>query len=140
MWVPACLTERAVCSTEFIVYKPFNPEWRSYYCAAINSASFSAYLLEHVTGSTGSRQRSQPKATLSYPMPNPDSKEIEAFCEFADPIYLQIQNSEIENQRMKSLRDALLPKLMSGEIDVNSTKIRMDARRESGCYDCNEFG
>ncbi len=69
-------------------------------------------------------------------MPNPDDKEIEAFCKFADPIYLQIQNSEIENQRMKSLRDTLLPKLMSGEIDVSSINACGDG---SGRYDCNEL-
>ena len=69
MWVPACLTDKAVCSTEFIVYKPLEPSHKSFYCAAINAKEFTAFLLEHVTGSTGSRQRAQPKATLNYPMP-----------------------------------------------------------------------
>lgn len=119
VWIPICLTEKAVCSTEFIVYKPLIPERKSFYCAAINSEDFTAYLLEHVTGSTGSRQRAQPKETLDYPMPNPTEGEIKAFCEFANPIYSQIQNNEIESQNLKVLRDTLLPKLMSGEIDVS---------------------
>lgn len=119
MWIPACLTDKAVCSTEFIVYKPLEPRHKSFYCAAINAASFTAFLLEHVTGSTGSRQRAQPKATLDYPMPSPCRTAIEAFCDFADPIYRQIELNGIESQRLGSLRDALLPKLMSGEIDVS---------------------
>lgn len=119
MWVPACLTDKAVCSTEFIVYKPLESSHKSFYCAAINAEEFTAFLLEHVTGSTGSRQRTQPKATHNYPMPNPSRIEIESFCAFADPIYQQIQANEIESQRLRSLRDALLPKLMSGEIDVS---------------------
>lgn len=119
MWIPACLTDKAVCSTEFIVYKPLEPRHKSFYCAAINADSFTAFLLEHVTGSTGSRQRAQPKATLDYPMPSPCRTAIEAFCDFADPIYRQIELNEIESQRLGSLRDALLPKLMSGEIDVS---------------------
>lgn len=119
MWIPACLTDKAVCSTEFIVYKPLEPRHKSFYCAAINAASFTAFLLEHVTGSTGSRQRAQPKATLDYPMPSPCRTAIEAFCDFADPIYRQIELNGIESQRLGSLRDALLPKLVSGEIDVS---------------------
>lgn len=119
MWIPACLTDKAVCSTEFIVYKPLEPRHKSFYCAAINAASFTAFLLEHVTGSTGSRQRAQPKATLDYPMPSPCRTAIEAFCDFADPIYRQIELNGIESQRLGSLRDALLPKLMSGEIDAS---------------------
>ena len=69
MWIPVCLTDKAVCSTEFIVYKPLEPRHKSFYCAAINANNFTAFLLEHVTGSTGSRQRVQPKATLDYPIP-----------------------------------------------------------------------
>lgn len=123
MWVPACLTDKAVCSTEFIVYKPLESNHKSFYCAAINAEEFTAFLLEHVTGSTGSRQRTQPKATHNYPMPNPSRIEIESFCAFADPIYQQIQANEIESQRLRSLRDALLPKLMSGEIDVSKVDL-----------------
>lgn len=122
VWVPTCLTDKAVCSTEFIVYKPLEPQYKSFYCAVINSKKFTSYLLEHVTGSTGSRQRTQPKATLDFPMPNPDQAEIEAFCDFANPIYQQIQTKEIESQRLSSLRNALLPKLMSGEIDVSKVE------------------
>lgn len=124
MWVPACLSDKAVCSTEFIVYKPLESSHKSFYCAAINAEEFTAFLLEHVTGSTGSRQRTQPKATHNYPMPNPSRIEIESFCTFADPIYQQIQANEIESQRLRSLRDALLPKLMSGEIDVSKVDLK----------------
>lgn len=123
VWVPACLTDKAVCSTEFIVYKPLESGHKSFYCAAINAEEFTAFLLEHVTGSTGSRQRTQPKATHNYPMPNPSRIEIESFCTFADPIYQQIQANEIESQRLRSLRDTLLPKLMSGEIDVSKVDL-----------------
>ena len=123
MWIPVCLTDKAVCSTEFIVYKPLEPRHKSFYCAAINANNFTAFLLEHVTGSTGSRQRVQPKATLDYPIPNPCRTAIETFCDFADPIYRQIEINEIESRRLGSLRDAFLPKLMSGEIDVSKVDL-----------------
>ena len=123
MWVPLCVSDKAVCSTEFIVYKPLNPKRKSFYCSVIDSDAFTDYLLAHVTGSTGSRQRSQPKATVNYRTPNPSEEEIDDYCSLADPIYAQIRNNEIESQKLKMLRDALLPKLMSGEIDVSKVDI-----------------
>lgn len=34
-----------------------------------------------------------------------------------------IKNNQIENEKLKQLRDTLLPKLMSGEIDVNKVEV-----------------
>lgn len=123
IWMPACSSKRAVCSTEFIVYKPKNPAHKSFYYAAINAPAFIDFLLAHVTGSTGSRQRAQPKATLTYPMPAPREEAIENFCIFADPIYEQIKANDRNSKQLEELRDALLPKLMSGEIDVSKVDL-----------------
>ena len=77
------LSDRSVCSTEFIVYKPKAAAHKSFYHAAMDSPGFTDCLLAHVTGPTGSRQRTQPKATLSYPMPFPGADEIEDLCAYA---------------------------------------------------------
>lgn len=122
-WLPECRAEYSMCSTEFIVYKPLKPENKSFYAAAISSDAFQNYLLAHVTGSTGSRQRTQPKSTLNYPMPNPNEKDIRDFCSFADPIYDKIEAVEHESATLKHIREALLPKLMSGEIDVSRVEV-----------------
>ena len=119
IWMPACSSNRPVCSTEFIVYKPNEPKHKSFYYAAIDAPAFTDFLLAHVTGSTGSRQRTQPKATLAYPMPAPGTEAIEDFCVFADPIYEQIKTNELESKQLEGLRDVLLPRLMSGKIDVS---------------------
>ena len=42
--------------------------------------------------------------------------EVEAFLDIAEPIYQVILSNTMENQRLIALRDALLPKLMSGEL------------------------
>lgn len=123
LWLPSCTSARPVCSTEFIVYKPKKPEHKSFYYAAIDSSAFTDFLLAHVTGSTGSRQRAQPKATLSYPMPSPSITEIDEFCEFADPIIAKQQLNEQESMELERLRDALLPKLMSSEVDVSQIEL-----------------
>lgn len=121
--MPACTSDHPVCSTEFIVYKPNNLKHKSFYYAAINAPEFTDYLLAHVTGSTGSRQRTQPKATLKYPMQAPSVEAIDEFCAFADPIYEQIKLNELESGELEVLRDTLLPKLISGEIDVSKVKL-----------------
>ena len=56
-------------------------------------------------------------------MPAPGEKAIEDFCTFADPIYEQIQVNERNSKYLEELRDALLPKLMSGEIDVSKINL-----------------
>lgn len=113
------LSDRSVCSTEFIVYKPKVAAHKSFYHAAIDSPGFTDCLLAHVTGSTGSRQRTQPKATLSYPMPFPGADEIEGFCAYAGPLIKRWQVNEQESVKLARLRNALLPKLITGEIDVS---------------------
>ena len=42
---------------------------------------------------------------------------------FAEPILAMIQSNECESRELSSLRDALLPKLMSGEIDVSKVDL-----------------
>ena len=134
IWMPCCSSNNAVCSTEFIVYRPYLKEYKSFYYAAIDSPRFTDYLLEHVSGSTGSRQRAQPKDTLNYLMPNPDKEEIKDFCTFADPIYRHIQINERQTAKLELLRETLLPKLMSGEIDVSKIDLIQPANNHLAGY------
>ena len=45
------------------------------------------------------------------------------FLDIAGPIYQAVLNNTIENLRLAALRDSLLPKLMSGEIDVTDIQL-----------------
>ncbi len=56
-------------------------------------------------------------------VPALSSKQIDGFIAVAEPIYSDILNKTIENQRLSALRDTLLPKLMNGEIDVSAVRI-----------------
>ena len=53
----------------------------------------------------------------------PPDNILNAFDEITAPMYDQIVNHICENRRLGILRDALLPKLMSGEIDVSEVEI-----------------
>lgn len=46
-------------------------------------------------------------------------KDAKTFMSIVQPIYARILNNSLENQRLAMLRDTLLPKLMSGELDVS---------------------
>ena len=49
--------------------------------------------------------------------------DAKAFLDIAAPIYQKILSNSIENLWLATLRDALLPKLMSGEIDVSNIQL-----------------
>lgn len=123
VWKPYCLTENAVCSTEFIVYKAKNEFITDFLYSVINSNSFSDFMCSHVTGSTGSRQRTTPSDTLSYEMVLPTEDELTEFQSLVSPMYAQMRINAIENDKLKQLRDSLLPKLMSGDLDVSGINI-----------------
>lgn len=123
IWRPMCLSDRPVCSTEFIVFEAKNKKNKDFIFSILDSDNFSNHLCSHVTGSTGSRQRAVPKATLDFKVLIPPSEVIEQFCSMVTPIYDLIGVNEIENQRLSELRDSLLPKLMSGELDVSDLNI-----------------
>ena len=45
------------------------------------------------------------------------------FLRVAEPMFQEVLNNNIENLRLSTLRDSLLPKLMSGEIDVSAVQL-----------------
>ena len=55
----------------------------------------------------------------SVPVVIPDNNIIEKFNAFCTPIFQQQEVLEAENSRLADIRDALLAKLMSGELDVS---------------------
>ena len=50
-------------------------------------------------------------------------EDAKSFLCIAEPMFQKVLNNSIENQRLSTLRDSLLPKLMSGEIDVSAVQL-----------------
>lgn len=59
----------------------------------------------------------------SVPTVMPDIDTIQLFNNFCEPIFKEQEILEAENCRLSALRDLLLPKLMSSEIDISSLDI-----------------
>ena len=123
IWRPMCLTDHAVCSTEFIVFEANNSAYKDFLFSIIDSQSFSDWMCAHTTGSTNSRQRTTPSTTLEFKVPIASDDVIDEFCASVTPMYDLVSQNLQENQRLASLRDSLLPKLMSGETDVSDVDL-----------------
>ena len=60
------------------------------------------------------------KIIKAMPFVIPADDEISRFHSVAGPMFEQILNNQLENDSLAEIRDALLPRLMSGELDVSN--------------------
>ncbi|RHL47111.1 restriction endonuclease subunit S [Eubacterium ventriosum] len=73
---------------------------------------------------TGSAQpHIYPQHIASMSVSNLDIEEVHSYTSIVTPIFKKIGHHKEENTRLASLRDTLLPKLMSGELDVSDIKL-----------------
>ena len=63
------------------------------------------------------------KIIKGMPFVVPTDDELEAFHGFAEPIFAMIKRNQRENTLLTTLRNTLLAKLMSGEIDVSDIQL-----------------
>ena len=59
------------------------------------------------------------KIIKGMPFIVPTNDELEEFHGFAAPMFAKVKANQIETDNLTALRDTLLPKLMSGELDVS---------------------
>lgn len=104
------------CSTDVLCFAPKAPAHSAYLFCTLYADRFFDFM---VAGSKGTKMpRGDKQQIMTYPIYIPTESELTAFTDFAAPILSQIHGNNEENARLKRLRDTLLPKLMSGEIDV----------------------
>lgn len=127
IWNPYCLTDNAICSTEFMVYKPKDITLRPICYAIANSDGFYNHMVSKAISSTGSRKRIQPDVSIQYSLAFPlDRFIVDRFCSHYSPIMEKIKKARLENYELKKLRDWLLPMLMNGQATV------VDAEEDTG--------
>ena len=103
-------------STEFIVLrsKSVSPYW--VYCLA-REESFREHAIRSMAGADG-RQRVKPECFNTYMTLQPPASVLREFDTNVEPIFSEVEILARQNARLQEARDALLPKLMSGEIQV----------------------
>ena len=105
-------------STEFIVLrsKALTPEF--VYLLA-RSDSFRDNAIKSMSGASG-RQRVREACFDTYMIANPDPELLATFEALVRPMFQLVQKLALKNQNLRTTRDLLLPKLISGEIDVSA--------------------
>lgn len=75
--------------------------------------------LRAISDSSSIRGSLTTKMISAFEIPHTDEASLQAFSDFAWSVIPKIENNLLENERLVAIRDSLLPKLMSGEIDVS---------------------
>lgn len=103
-------------STEFIVLRSKNLSPEIIYLLA-RTEDFRNNAIKSMTGASG-RQRVQLECFEKYLLAKPPEALIDKFTEVVRPMFQEVYILSIENRKLRKTRDLLLPKLISGEIDV----------------------
>lgn len=109
------------CSTDVLCFTPVQSQYAAYLFSTLYTDKFFAFM---VAGSKGTKMpRGDKQQIMTYPVVLPTENELKEFNAIAFPVLDQINSNKAENKRLSALRDALLPKLMSDEIDVSDIDI-----------------
>ena len=109
------------CSTDVLCFTPSQPRYSAYLFSTLYADKFFAFM---VAGSKGTKMpRGDKQQIMTYPVVLPSEEELAGFNTIASPLLKQIYSNRAENKRLSILRDTLLPKLMSGEIDVSAVQL-----------------
>ncbi len=105
-------------STEYIVLRPKALVPTEYaYCLA-RSDGFRDFAIQNMTGSSG-RQRVPAEALSQFLVASPSDPIMALFGKLIRSLFAHVKVTTAENRTLASLRDTLMPKLISGELRVN---------------------
>jgi len=109
-------------STEYIVLRtkpPLPPIFA--YCLA-RMEPFRDFAIQNMSGTSG-RQRVAASAMEHYRIAVPDPATARSFGEVVEPQFLYIRASKAESAKLATLRDYLLPRLLSGRVRVRHSQL-----------------
>jgi type I restriction enzyme S subunit len=109
-----------VCSTDIVVVAPRLPHWFAFVLGVVSSDEFVEYTN---AGSTGTKMPRTSWAEMArYEIALPPQAVAQAFTERVRPAVDRMIVGIHESRTLASLRDALLPKLISGELRVKDAE------------------
>jgi type I restriction enzyme S subunit len=126
VWLPVTCGSNAVCSTEFLVFQPMGVGSKELIYCTFSSPGFTLRLQQLVTGTSNSHQRIKPDqvALMSCVVP---PKDIASQFEVSmRPIFERAHANREQAQTLASLRDALLPRLISGQLRLPEAQAQLE--------------
>lgn len=110
--------QEGTCSGDVIVFRALEAQNAPYVYSILRTSSFFDWVM---LGSKGTKMpRGDKKQMMNYPV-SLSCKETD--LELLSSAAKWISSNERQNGRLSELRDVLLPKLMSGEIDVSKVEV-----------------
>lgn len=105
-----------ICSTDILVINSKIDYYKSYLFLQLIQDSFIKYTSNTATGTR--MPRTSWKLISNYEIILPNKEVIIKFDEIISPILEKVNHLIHENNNLQQLRDTLLPKLLSGEIEI----------------------
>ncbi|MEI8292248.1 MAG: restriction endonuclease subunit S [Verrucomicrobiota bacterium] len=109
-------------STEFIVMRSNTVTPEFVYLMA-RSPEFRDNAIKSMSGATG-RQRVQEACFNKFLIAQPDERQLSAFTEIVSPMFTLIQRLATKNANLRRTRDLLLPRLLSGQVELKTEEPR----------------
>lgn len=109
------------CSNDVLCFSAKKTIPSEYIYSILNDEIFFAYV---TAGAKGTKMpRGDKSQIMAYPVILPADSALKKFSELVRPMIVRKRINEEESQYLSQLRDTLLPKLMSGEIDVSAVEV-----------------
>jgi type I restriction enzyme S subunit len=118
--------KRPVCSTEFLVLRSREPFGRAFVYCLCRFQGFRRELEALVTGTSKSHQRVRPTAVLGLRVVAPSQDVVREFERLAAPLLERTLLARRELSTLAALRNALLPKLVSGELWIEDARAELE--------------
>jgi len=113
--------ENRVASTGFAVLTPTKAPW-SFIHAALTQPEVSDHLGQMADGGAYPAVRPEIIGAMQVALPN-EPKILEAFHRTCAPLFEQAEANRTQSRTLATLRDTLLPKLLSGELPIQQTGV-----------------
>ena len=112
-----------ICSSDAIVIRSKKNECFATTLSCVSSEHFIEYAT--MTSQGTKMPRADWKVLVKYPVVIPPEQIIQRFSSFVRDVVDKIQNLIFRNKNLRQTRDLLLPKLISGEVDVSELDIEV---------------
>lgn len=118
IWLPTIYGSNSVCSTEFLAFSPIKSSSKEFIYNFFCSPHFLQKICQMVTGTSNSHQRVRPDQINTMKTIIPSDALIKQFTNIVRPIFEKIYSNRTQIRSLKSIRDALLPRLISGQLQL----------------------
>jgi type I restriction enzyme S subunit len=108
-------------STEYLVLRPKEPLPTEYAYFLARSDPFREFAIQSMTGSSG-RQRVPAEALTHFRVVVPSEQIAAEFGKFVEPLMARMSVAAKQSRILGTLRDTLLPKLVSGELRLSDVE------------------